>query len=230
MCASRNTSDDSSSSSTPNSTSQIIIKVAVSVSNAVGRPLGFAAGCLPAGTQLQKSNITIVFEFVLCSLSTDPSTLFSRYVKATLVSAFGAVLRSRTGADCIVRNSPRLAKTTASHMFGSCGVAPAIANGTLPNAICIETSCYTADPTSTEPSPPDLSPSTDVAAAAAAASPTANATAAAGSIGACKGGRRKNGKVAADPLEKFGLSDVLVGTMCCADEPETSVASTTTAP
>ncbi|WIA41821.1 hypothetical protein OEZ86_009151 [Tetradesmus obliquus] len=201
--------------------------------------MGSAVGCTrstessdlyASGTQLLKSNITIVFEFVPCSLSTNPSTLFSRYVKATLVSESGAVLRSRTGADCIVRNSARLAKPVASHMFGSCGVAPAIANGTLPNAICIETLCYTADPTSTEPSPPGLSPSPDVAAAAAAASPTANATAAAGSIGACKGGRRKNGKVAADPLEKFGLSDVLVGTMCCADEPETSVASTTTAP
>lgn len=230
MCASRNTSNDSTSSSTPNSTSQNIIKVAYDVSDIVGRLPGLPTGCIPAGTQLHKSTAKLIFEMVPCSLPADPSNLYVRYTRVSLVSESGVLLQSPSNASCTLRNNARLAKATASHMFGSCGVAPAIASGTLPNAICIETTCYTADPTSIKPSPPGLSPSPDVAAAAAAANSMTNATAAAGPIGACMGGRRKNGRVAADPLEKFGLSDVLVGTMCCADAPETSVASTTTAP
>jgi hypothetical protein len=198
----------------------------MSLSSAVFLPTGFPPGCIPTNMrQLRNSTHVLIFEAEVCSSGSQ----LLWYKRVQLVSAQGTVLRSRSGASCTIINSPRLANATAVRMLSTgCGIAPAVANGTLPQANCVEKQCLpkATNPASSHPTRSSVqafpsSPSPD-AAVATAASPAPTAEPAEGYVHACKGSGRRNGREAdSGDLNtgaigaKFDLSSIISGTVCC---------------
>jgi hypothetical protein len=217
-----------------------VMRFALNLSSIVGRLTGFPADCIPTKLQQQRnSSYVLVFTAELCTLAGTQTGSLLHYTNAQLMSAVGRLVRNANNVLCSIRNTARLARATADRIFGSgCGVAPTIANGTLPQAVCVEQTCGSSDgpnPASDDSSAasasPSPSPSTAAAGAAVASPAPTNSTAADdGASGLdvspnkgggkrpgsvvypCKGGGKRPGSIG-----RFVLSNVVIGPLCCTD-------------
>lgn len=213
-CAARNSAATNTSSS---STTTNTMKFALNVSSAVGLLTGFPPGCFPTNPeQLQTSTHVLVFTTQLCSIPGAQIDLL-RYTHAQLFSAAGRPLRNANNTLCALRNTARLAPAIAARLFGTgCGVAPAVGNGTLPQAVCVEQQCSSsggADPSNVGLNTTSSSSSTSPAPAVPASSPDVS-TVPADSVEIQKGGGRRPGsvEVASADAAPAGVMSVPVGT------------------
>jgi hypothetical protein len=208
MCAARASPTTNTSSSSSRTTT---MRVALNVSSAVGRLTGlFPPGCFPTTPQqLKTSTHILLFTTELCSLFAGTHTLdhFLRYIHVQLVTATGRPLRNANNALCALRYTPRLTSATAAHLFGSCGVAPAIANGLLPQAVCIERPCSSsgggADPSNVTPNTTNTSSSfsPDPAAPPASSPDVTSSGPATDSAESQKGGGKRRGSTEVTPAD-----------------------------